>query len=47
MAMTRKPTKKPAADKLVKPGKKEDVELKEDQLKTVTGGSFSWGKNNG
>jgi len=39
-----KPTRKPSADKLVKPTKKtEDVELKEDDLKRISGGSFSWG----
>ena len=43
MAAKPKPTKKSSADKLVKPTKKKGVELKEDELKDVTGGSFSFG----
>jgi hypothetical protein len=38
MAVKRKPTKKPSADQLVKPAKAEAVELKEDELKNVSGG---------
>lgn len=44
MATKPKSTKKTSsADKLAKPNKKGEVELKEDDLKKVTGGSFSWG----
>jgi len=38
MAKKSKPTKKPSPDKLAKSGKKGDIELKEDELKQVTGG---------
>jgi natural product precursor len=43
MATKRKPTKKTSADKLTKATKKGEVELKDEELKRVTGGSFSWG----
>ena len=38
MTTKRKPTKKPPTDKLTKTGKKDAGELKEEQLKDVSGG---------
>jgi hypothetical protein len=43
MATKPKPAKKSPPDQLTKTTKKQEVELKEDELKKVGGGSFSWG----